>query len=69
MMKLTRLLLAALTIAVGCPAFAADPTPEQKAQWAKEAEERLHTDWAYLGRYREANAVMRAPVKANRGSC
>ena len=62
-MKPTRLLLAALTIAVGCPAFAADPTPEQKAQWAKEAEERLHTDWAYLGRYREANAAMRAPVK------
>lgn len=63
-MKPTRLLIAALAFAVAFPAFAADPTPEQKAQWAKEAEERLHTDWAYLGRYRDANAALPAPVRA-----
>jgi lysophospholipase L1-like esterase len=62
-MKPTRLLIAALAFAVAFPALAADPTPEQKAQWAKEAEERLHTDWAYLGRYRDANAALPAPVK------
>jgi lysophospholipase L1-like esterase len=62
-MKSTRLLIAALAFAVAFPALAADPTPEQKAQWAKEAEERLHTDWAYLGRYRDANAALPAPVK------
>jgi lysophospholipase L1-like esterase len=61
-MNPTRLLLAALALSASMPAFAADPTPEQKAQWAKEAEERLHTDWAYLGRYRDANAVLPAPV-------
>jgi lysophospholipase L1-like esterase len=62
MMNPTRLLLAALALSASMPAFAADPTPEQKAQWAKEAEERLHTDWAYLGRYRDANAALPAPV-------
>ena len=61
-MKPIRLLLAALAFAVASPAFAQDATPAQKAQWAKEAEERLHTDWAYLGRYREANAALPAPV-------
>jgi lysophospholipase L1-like esterase len=59
---MNRLLLAALTLSITAPALAADPTPEQKAQWAKEAEERLHTDWAYLGRYRDANAALPAPV-------
>jgi hypothetical protein len=62
MMNPSRLLLAALALSASMPAFAADPTPEQKAQWAKEAEERLHTDWAYLGRYRDANAALPAPV-------
>ncbi|TCP71303.1 GDSL-type esterase/lipase family protein [Sphingomonas sp. PP-CE-1G-424] len=59
-MKPTHLLLAALAVAVAFPVFAADPTPEQKS--AKEAEDRLHTDWAWVGRYRDANAALPAPV-------
>lgn len=61
-MKMPAPLLAALAIAIASPATGAEPTPAQKAQWAKEAEERLHTDWAYLGRYRDANAALPAPV-------
>ena len=30
----------------------------QKQTWAREAEERLHSDWAYLNRYRAANAAL-----------
>ena len=61
-MKMSALLLAALAIAIASPAIGAEPTAAQKARWAKEAEERLHTDWAYLGRYRDANAALPAPV-------
>ena len=56
----TRFLLAA-TLSIALPAHA-DPTAEQKAQWARETEARLHTDWAYLDRYRAANAALPAPV-------
>ena len=56
----TRLLLAALTLSIAAPTRGADPTPEQRAQWAREEEQRLHTDWAYLGRYRAANAALPA---------
>jgi lysophospholipase L1-like esterase len=38
------------------------PTPEQKAQWAREAEERLHSDWPWLVRYQPANAAVTGPV-------
>lgn len=37
------------------------PTDAQKAQWAREAEERLHNDWAFLGKYKAANAALPAP--------
>ncbi|WP_267381982.1 MULTISPECIES: SGNH/GDSL hydrolase family protein [unclassified Sphingomonas] len=54
------LLLAALTPA---PALAQTATDAQrKAQAEREAEERLHTDWAWLGRYRDADAAVRGPV-------
>ena len=57
---LTALLLAALTAA---PALAqSQPTAEQKAQWEREAEERLHKDFAWLERYRQANAQVTGPV-------
>lgn len=39
------------------------PTAEQKAQWEREAEVRLHQDWPWLGRYREANAKVSGPVQ------
>ena len=38
------------------------PTAEQKAQWAREAEDRLRTDWPWLDRYRTANAAVTGPV-------
>lgn len=45
---------------LGAPAAAqqAEPTDAQRAQWAREWEERLHSDWAYLARYRDANAAL-----------
>jgi lysophospholipase L1-like esterase len=58
--RLTTLIALALLAAAPVAAAAAEPTPEQRAQWAKEAEQRLHEDWAYLGRYREANAQLPA---------
>jgi len=53
------LLLAMMT---GNAAGQTPPTPEQKAQWAREAEDRQKNDWAWLGRYQEANAKVTAPV-------
>lgn len=61
-MKLIPRLLAVVALAATAPAVAGGQTEAQKAQWAKEAEERLHTDWAYLARYRDANAALPAPV-------
>ena len=46
-------------------AGAAEPTPEDRARWAREAEERLHSDWAYLARYRGENAHL-VPARAPR---
>ena len=37
------------------------PTAEQQAAWRKAEDERLHVDWAYLGKYREANATLGPP--------
>jgi lysophospholipase L1-like esterase len=59
-LAITALLLAA----VATPALGqTQPTAEQKAQWEREGEERLHKDWAWLGRYQEANAKIAAPAK------
>ena len=54
------LLFAGVSLA-GWPLRAAPPTPEQQAQWAREAEQRLHDDWAWRGRFRDENAKL-APV-------
>ncbi|HEX8445580.1 MAG TPA: GDSL-type esterase/lipase family protein [Sphingomonas sp.] len=62
-MKRAPLLLCTLALAATVSVRAAEPTPEQRAQWAKEGEERLHTDWAWLGRYKAANATLPPPVK------
>jgi lysophospholipase L1-like esterase len=35
-----------------------EPTAEDHARWAREAEERTHNDWAWLARYREENAKL-----------
>lgn len=40
----------------------AQPNAEQKAQWEREAEERLHQDFGWLGRYSKANAKISGPV-------
>lgn len=60
---MTKTIVALLLAALSSPVLAqSQPTAEQKAQWAREGEERLHKDWAWLGRYREANAAVRGPV-------
>lgn len=57
------LLFTALLATLAGPAAAqTQPTAEQKAQWAREAEERLHSDFGWLGRYRDANAQVTGPV-------
>ncbi len=59
-----RLIPALLLATLAAPALAqTQPTAEQKAQWAREGEERLHKDWAWLGRYQEANAKVTQPAK------
>jgi len=56
---LRRLDLAAAMTALAAPIAAhAEPTQAQKDQWAKEGEDRLHNDWAWLGKYQEANAAL-----------
>ncbi|KTW11056.1 GDSL family lipase [Sphingomonas sanguinis] len=49
----------ALTLAT--PAVAQQKETDGQ-RWAREWEERLHNDFAYLARYREANATLAAPV-------
>ena len=46
--------------------FHIDLTPEQAQAYQKAQEERLHTDWAYLERYRETNAKTPAPSPGER---
>lgn len=52
------LLLATTGGAVAQTAKPPEPTAEQRAQWQREAEDRLHKDWAWLGRYQAANAAL-----------
>ncbi|NYD91769.1 lysophospholipase L1-like esterase [Sphingomonas melonis] len=60
MMKLA---LTALLAAGAVPAVAqTQPTVPQKAEWEREAEDRLHKDFAWLGRYQDANAKVTGPV-------
>ncbi len=62
-MKIAALALT-MSLALLAPPVAAQsqPTAEQKAQWEREAEERLHKDFAWLGKYQAANAQVTAPV-------
>ena len=58
------LLVALSLVALVTPAVA--QTEDAKAKSAREAEDRLHTDWAWLGRYQQANAAIparRAPPR------
>ena len=60
-MKLHHFVIAAL---IGTTVVhAAEPTAEQKVQWAKEGEDRLHNDWAFMARYRDANATLAPATK------
>ncbi len=52
------LLVAFSLVAMATPAVA--QTEDAKAKAAREAEDRLHTDWAWLGRYQQANAAVSA---------
>ncbi len=57
-MILRRLALATTMALAPIAAHAAEPTQAQKEQRAKEGEERIHNDWAWLGKYRDANAAL-----------
>ncbi|WP_241490818.1 SGNH/GDSL hydrolase family protein [Sphingomonas sanguinis] len=59
MSRLALTALMALTLAT--PAVAQQKETDGQ-RWAREWEERLHNDFAYLARYREANATLAAPV-------
>jgi lysophospholipase L1-like esterase len=60
MMKLA---FTALLAAGAVPAIAqTPPTAAQNAQREREAEDRLHTDFAWLRRYQDANAKVTGPV-------
>ncbi len=50
-------ILAAMSL-IATPALA--QSDAQRQTWARESEERLHKDWAYLNRYRAANASLTA---------
>ena len=71
-LKVRTLALAAVTLAIAATAVAApsSPTPPVPATVTPalansmaEAEARLHSDWAWMGRYREANAALKASGK------
>jgi lysophospholipase L1-like esterase len=55
-----------LTGTLAGAAEAQAPTEAQKALWAKEAEERLHNDWAFWNKYKAANAALPAPGRTPR---
>ncbi|MDR7259943.1 lysophospholipase L1-like esterase [Sphingomonas sp. BE270] len=60
----TSLLLAAM-LSVASPALAQADDNARKQAAAAEAEQRLHTDWAWLGRYQAANTALQ-PTSAPR---
>jgi lysophospholipase L1-like esterase len=54
-------LAAALLAVLAAPLPATAQQADAKAKSAADAETRLHTDWAWLGRYQAANAALPAP--------
>ncbi|WP_205411552.1 MULTISPECIES: GDSL-type esterase/lipase family protein [Sphingomonas] len=63
----THLIAALLAATIVAPASAqSTPTAEQKSQWEREWEERLHTDFGYLKRYQADNAALRPTPNAPR---
>jgi lysophospholipase L1-like esterase len=66
-MRVKALVLAALLLSpIGiAQAQQQQPTAEDRARWAREADERMRSDWAYLARYRDANAAL-SPTSAPR---
>ncbi len=63
----THLIAALLAATIVAPASAqSTPTAEQKSQWEREWEERLHTDFGYLKRYQADNAALRPTPGAPR---
>jgi acyl-CoA thioesterase I len=53
----------AQTPALPAPTSPSPPTSEQRDRYQREVEERLHSDWAYLARYREENARLAPPAR------
>lgn len=56
------LILSLLLAALPAVPAQTQPSAEQKAQAAREAEDRLHNDFGWLARYQDANARISAPV-------
>ena len=48
--------LAFSLLATSSVALSAEPTQADRERWRREAEQRLHEDWAFMSRYREDNA-------------
>ena len=58
-MRLGLMIMAAtLLVSTAAAAQQSEPTDEDRARWAREAEQRVHNDWAWLARYRDANAKL-----------
>jgi len=55
-----------LLSSAACGQAQTSPSDEQRARWAREAEERTHSDWAYLARYRDANAALKPDAAQQR---
>lgn len=60
-----KLALLPLALLGALPALAQAQDDAAKQRAAQEAEQRLHQDWAWLGRYQAANAALPAPDRAH----
>ncbi len=62
---MTRLRIALTTttlLSLAVLSASAKPTQAQMDLWQRQAEERLHNDWAWIGRYATENAKLKAPA-------
>lgn len=52
------IMAAALLFSAAAVVQQREPSDEDRARWTRETEERVHNDWAWLARYRDANAKL-----------
>lgn len=58
--------IAFAALLLGSVPLAAQQKEDDNARWARETEERIHQDWAWLARYRDANGKLAASPGAPR---